>query len=124
MTQEVTIKTRQDGLIELVNVWEQSPLATEEINITAYPRVAEVIENPEPFIYKDGEIRERTSDEAETRCREIYQLVKEGRLARCKGDEIERHQEFFTAEELEEVELPEQAIKRLREAVKELRSRG
>jgi len=119
--QIVTIKVKEDGTIELVNVWEVLPSELDEVTVTDFPRVQELIENPEPFIYKGGKLRERTEDEKRVRARELYDAVREGRLVRCKDDEIERNKRFFTEAELEEVEMPEQAIKRLKAEMKELR---
>ena len=79
--------------------------------------------DPEECIVDGITIRKRTSAEMKTRVREIYNKVKSGELHRVPNDLIEQYKHFFTLEELEEVELPEQKIRRLETRLKALEAR-
>ena len=68
-------------------------------------------------------VRKRTEREMKTRVREIYDRVKSGELHRVPNDLIDQYKHFFTSEELEEVELPEQKVKRLETRLKALETR-
>ena len=68
-------------------------------------------------------VRKRTETEMKIRVREIYDRVKSGELHRVHNDLIEQYKHFFTLEELEEVELPEQKVKRLEARLKALETR-
>ena len=67
--------------------------------------------------------RRRTEIEIEMRVREIYNRVKSGELHRVPNDLIDRYKHFFTSGELDEVELPEQKIRRLEARLKALETR-
>ena len=77
----------------------------------------------EGHIVDAGAIRDRIPAEMRVRVREIYNRVKSGELHRASNDLIERYKHFFTHEELEEVELPEQKIRRLETRLKALETR-
>ena len=63
-------------------------------------------------------VRKRTETEMKSRVREIYDRVESGELHRVPNDLIEQYKHFFTLGELEEVELPEQKIRRLETRLK------
>ena len=68
-------------------------------------------------------VRKRTEAEMKARVKEIYERIKSGELHRVPNDLIEQYKHFFTLEELEEVELPEQKVKRLETRLKALEAR-
>ena len=68
-------------------------------------------------------VRKRTETEMKIRVREIYDRVKSGELHRVPNDLIDQYKHFFTSGELEEVELPEQKVKRLETRLKALETR-
>ena len=67
--------------------------------------------------------RKRNEAEMRARVREIYNRVKSGELHRVLNDLIEQYKHFFTSEELEEVELPEQKVRRLEARLKALETK-
>jgi len=79
--------------------------------------------NLDGFIVNNGVLRQRSATEMKTRVREIYDKVKSGELHRVPNDLIDQYKHFFTSEELEEVELPEQKIRRLETRLKALETR-
>ena len=79
--------------------------------------------NLDGFIVNNGVLRQRSATEMKTRVREIYGRVKSGDLNRVPNDLIDKYKHFFTLEELEEVELPEQKIRRLETRLKALEKR-
>ena len=79
--------------------------------------------NLDGFIINNGVLRQRSAKEMKTRTREIYNRVKSGELHRVPNDLIDQYKHFFTSEELEEVELPEQKVKRLETRLKALETR-
>ena len=80
-----------------------------------------IVENPLDAV--NARVRKRNIKEMETRVREIYGRVKSGELHRVPNDLIDRYKHFFTSRELEEVELPEQKVKRLETRLKALETR-
>jgi hypothetical protein len=88
-------------------------LLDREIDVSAFPEIEAVFNDPETFIYKNRRLRKRTDAEMRTRVREIYDRCKSGELTRCKDDLIERFPQYMTTEELEEVERLEDKVKRL-----------
>ena len=76
-----------------------------------------------PMDVANAHIRKRTGIEMETRVGEIYGRVRSGELHRVPNDLIDQYKHFFTLEELEEVELPEQKVKRLETRLKALETR-
>ena len=80
-------------------------------------------DNPDDFIVDNQVIRKRTDVEMKARVKEIYNRVKSGELHRVPNDLIEQYKHFFTLEELEEVELPEQKVERLEARLKALETR-
>ena len=79
--------------------------------------------NLDGFIVNNGILRQRSATEMKTRVREIYGRVKSGELHRVPNDLIDRYKHLFTLGELEEVELPEQKVKRLETRLKALEAR-
>ena len=79
--------------------------------------------NLDGCIVNNGILRQRSAKEMKTRVREIYGRVKSGDLNRVPNDLIDKYKHFFTLEELEEVELPEQKIRRLETRLKALETR-
>ena len=79
--------------------------------------------DPEGCIVEGLVVRKRTETEMETRVREIYNKVKSGELHRVPNDLIDKYKHFFTLGELEEVELPEQKVKRMEARLKALETR-
>ena len=77
----------------------------------------------ESYIVENSSVRKRTDTEMKIRVKEIYNRVKSGELHRVPNDLIDRYKHFFTLEELEEVELPEQKVKRLEARLKALETR-
>ena len=77
----------------------------------------------EEHIVENARARERNIEEMKARVREIYGRVKSGELHRVPNDLIDQCKRFFTSEELEEVELPEQKIRRLETRLKALEKR-
>ena len=75
------------------------------------------------FIIDGQAIRQRTDMEMEQRVKEMHNRVKSGELHRVPNDLIDKYKHFFTLEELEEVELPEQKIRRLETRLKALEAR-
>ena len=80
-----------------------------------------IVEFPSDIV--NASVRKRTEREMKTRVREIYDRVKSGELHRVPNDLIDQYKHFFTSEELEEVELPEQKIRRLETRLKALETR-
>ena len=80
-----------------------------------------IVENPLDAV--NARVRKRNIEEMETRVREIYNRVKSGELHRVPNDLINKYKHFFTLGELEEVELPEQRIRRLEARLKALETR-
>ena len=80
-----------------------------------------IVEFPSDIV--NASVRKRTEREMKTRVREIYDRVKSGELHRVPNDLIDQYKHFFTSEELEEVELPEQKVKRLEARLKALETR-
>ena len=68
-------------------------------------------------------VRKRTETEMKIRVKEIYNRVKSGELHRVPNDLIDQYKHLFTSGELEEVELPEQKVKRLEARLKALETR-
>ena len=80
-----------------------------------------IVEFPSGIV--NASVRKRTEAEMIKRVREIYGRVKSGELHRVPNDLIDRYKHFFTSRELEEVELPEQKVKRLETRLKALETR-
>ena len=80
-----------------------------------------IVENPSDIV--NAGVRKRNIEEMKTRVREIYDRVKSGELHRVPNDLIDQYKHFFTSEELEEVELPEQKVRRLEARLKALETR-
>ena len=75
------------------------------------------------FDFISSRPRKRSNVEMKARVKEIYERVKSGELHRVPNDLIDQYKHFFTSEELEEVELPEQKVKRLEARLKALETR-
>ena len=80
-----------------------------------------IVESPLDAV--NARVRKRNIKEMKTRVREIYDRVKSGELHRVPNDLIDKYKHFFTLGELEEVELPEQKVKRLEARLKALETR-
>ena len=80
-----------------------------------------IVEFPSGIV--NASVRKRTEAEMIKRVREIYGRVKSGELHRVPNDLIDKYKHFFTLEELREVELPEQKVKRLEARLKALEAR-
>ena len=80
-----------------------------------------IVEFPSGIV--NASVRKRTEAEMIKRVREIYDRVKSGELHRVPNDLIDKYKHFFTLEELGEVELPEQRIRRLETRLKALETR-
>jgi hypothetical protein len=102
-------------MINYVLKWEGKPeaLLDSEIDVSDFPEIEAVFNDPSTFIYQDKQLRRRTDAEMKARVREIYDRCKSGELHRCKDDLIERFPQYFTSQELEEVESLEDKVKRL-----------
>ena len=125
-----TIQVGTDGTVEAVLVYEFRPAPHSDetiqvpgIRVDDYEDLEALKKDPDLFIYKDGRVRRRTDKEMRDRVRNIWERVKTGELKRCKDDLIDRFPQYFTSEELEEVERPEDTIKRLKEEVKKLKEK-
>lgn len=124
-----TIEVREDGTINVVCVWQVLTVLPEGVEkprlrgivVDNHEELEALKGDPDLLIYKDGKVRSRTDAESRTRVREIWDRVRTGELQRCKNDLIERHSRYFTADELAEVELPRDAIKRLTQENRELK---
>jgi hypothetical protein len=108
------INARTDGTINYVLKYEgKVELSSGEVDISDSPEAEAVFNDPEVFTYKNKKLHRRTDAEMRTRVREIYDRRKSGELHRCKDDLIERFPQYFTSQELEEVESLEDKVKRL-----------
>lgn len=121
---KVGISVREDGAILLackIPNGEVDLFPGDLIDITDYPEANQVFLMPDNFIYQNGQMQERTESQMEARVREIYNRVKSGELIRCVDDLLVKHRRFFTAKELEDVELPSEKIKRLEQTIVNLK---
>ena len=120
------ISYRDDGtlcyLAECEEEWDTLPPDNNMAEVSE--DIADLIKtDPEGCIVDGIILRERTDAEMRTRVREIYNRVKSGELHRVPNDLIDQYKHFFTSGELEEMELPEQKVKRLETRLKALEKR-
>jgi hypothetical protein len=124
-----TIKVAEDGAVEAVFVHEFKPVPHTDgkpiirgIQVDDFEELEALKQDPDLFVYKDSKVRRRNDDEMRSKVRKIWERIKTGDVQRCKDDLVDRFPQYFTAEELEEVERPEEAVKRLNQEIKELRA--
>ena len=121
---------REDGTLEaLFQSEEELPsefFGASQLWCRVNNEIAKLIEQDiDSYTFDELTHQPRKRNEAEMRARvkEIYNRVRSGELHRVPNDLIDQYKHFFTSEELEEVELPEQKVKRLETRLKALETR-